>query len=44
MASSGILRRMALLGTEDSEESSATIIKVTIIGELGTSRSWVGRI
>jgi hypothetical protein len=37
MASSGMLRRVALVGTDVSEELSASIIRVTIIGELGTS-------
>jgi hypothetical protein len=35
MASSGMLRRVALVITDVSEEFSATIIRVTI-GELGT--------
>jgi hypothetical protein len=37
MASAGMLRRVALVGTEVSEEISASIIKVTRIGELGTT-------
>jgi hypothetical protein len=37
MASSGILRRVALVGTEVSEELSASFIRVTRIGELGTA-------
>jgi hypothetical protein len=37
MASFGILRRVALVKTDVSEERSASIIKVTIIGELGTT-------
>jgi hypothetical protein len=36
-ASSGMLRCMALVGTDISEERSATIIRVTRIGELGTT-------
>jgi hypothetical protein len=36
MASSGMLRRVALVRTGVSEELSACIIRVTIIGELGT--------
>jgi hypothetical protein len=36
MASSGILRRVALVGTDVSEELSASVIRVTRIGELGT--------
>jgi hypothetical protein len=35
MASSGMLRRVALVGTDDSEEFGASIIRVTRIGELG---------
>jgi hypothetical protein len=37
MASSGILRRVALVRTDVSEELSASIIRVTRIGELGTA-------
>jgi hypothetical protein len=37
MASSGVLRRVALVRTDDSEELSASIIRVTRIGELGTT-------
>jgi hypothetical protein len=37
MASSGMLRRVALIRTDVSEELSATIITVTRIGELGTT-------
>jgi hypothetical protein len=33
MASSGMLRRVALLRTDVSEELSASIIRVTITGE-----------
>jgi hypothetical protein len=36
MASSGMLRHVALVRTDVSEELSATIIRVTRIGELGT--------
>jgi hypothetical protein len=36
MTSSGMLRRVALVRTDDSEERSASIIRVTRIGELGT--------
>jgi hypothetical protein len=35
MASSGMLRRMALVRTDVSEKLSAYIIRVTRIGELG---------
>jgi hypothetical protein len=37
MASSGMLRRVALVRTYVSEELSASIIRVTRIGELGTT-------
>jgi hypothetical protein len=37
MASSGILRRVALVRTDVSEELSASFIRVTRIGELGTT-------
>jgi hypothetical protein len=36
MASSGLLRRVALVRTDVSEEPSAPITSVTRIGELGT--------
>jgi hypothetical protein len=36
MASSGMLRRVALVRTDVSEEPSAYIIRMTRIGELGT--------
>jgi hypothetical protein len=37
MASSGILRRVALVRTNVSEELSAIIIRMTRTGELGTT-------
>jgi hypothetical protein len=37
MASSGMLRRLALVKTDVSEELSASIMRVTTIGELGTT-------
>jgi hypothetical protein len=37
MSSSGLLRRVALVRTDFSEERVASIIKVTGIGELGTT-------
>jgi hypothetical protein len=37
MASSGMLRHVALVSTEVSEEFSASFIRVTRIGELGTT-------
>jgi hypothetical protein len=37
MVSSGMLRRVALVRTYVSEESSASFIRVTRIGELGTT-------
>jgi hypothetical protein len=37
MVSSGMLRRVALVRTDVSEESSASFIRVTRIGELGTT-------
>jgi hypothetical protein len=37
MVSSGMLRRVALVRTEVSEELSASFIRVTRIGELGTT-------
>jgi hypothetical protein len=36
MPSTGMLRRVALVGTDISEEQSVSIIRVTRIGELGT--------
>jgi hypothetical protein len=35
MSSSGMLRRVALVGTDVSEECIASIIRATRIGELG---------
>jgi hypothetical protein len=37
MLSSGMLRHVALVRTDVSEEISASIIRVTRIGELGTT-------
>jgi hypothetical protein len=37
MASSGMLRHVALIRTDISEELSASFIRVTRIGELGTT-------
>jgi hypothetical protein len=37
MASSGMLRRVGLVRTDVSEELSASFIRVTRIGELGTT-------
>jgi hypothetical protein len=37
MPSSGMLRRVALVITDISEDHSASIIRVTRIGELGTT-------
>jgi hypothetical protein len=37
MVSSGMLRRVALVKTDVSEELTAPFIRVTIIGELGTT-------
>jgi hypothetical protein len=37
MASSGMLCRVALVGTDVSEKRRASIIRVTRIGELGTT-------
>jgi hypothetical protein len=39
MASPGMLRRVALVRTDVSEELSASFIRVTRIGELGTTLS-----
>jgi DNA-binding TFAR19-related protein (PDSD5 family) len=53
MPSSGMLRRVALVRTDVSEELRASIIKVTKFGEVGTTldvtsnlrtqRAWVAR-
>jgi hypothetical protein len=37
MVSSGMLRRVALVRTDVSEDPSASFIRVTRIGELGTT-------
>jgi hypothetical protein len=37
MISSGMLHRVAVVRTDVSEELSASVIKVTRIGELGTT-------
>jgi hypothetical protein len=37
MASSGMLRRVAFVRTDVSEESSASFIRMTRVGELGTT-------
>jgi hypothetical protein len=37
MVSSGMLRRVSLVRTDVSEEPSASFIRVTRIGELGTT-------
>jgi hypothetical protein len=37
MASSGMLRRVVLVGSDVLEELSASIIRVTRTGELGTT-------
>jgi hypothetical protein len=39
MISSGLLRRVALVRTDISEELSASFIMVTRIGELGTTKN-----
>jgi hypothetical protein len=38
MVSSGMLRRVAVVRTDVSEESSASIIRATRIGEIGTTQ------
>jgi hypothetical protein len=38
MVSSGLLRRVALVRTDVSEEPRASFIRVTRIGELGTTQ------
>jgi hypothetical protein len=42
MASSGMLRRVVLVRTDVSEELRASIIRVTRIGELGTTLAVLG--
>jgi hypothetical protein len=42
MVSSGILRRVALVRTEVSEERNASFIRVTRIDELGTTLAVTG--
>jgi hypothetical protein len=39
MVSSGLLRRVALVRTDVSEEPGASSIRVTKIGELGTTQA-----
>jgi hypothetical protein len=39
MVSSGLLRRVALVGTDVSEEPGASFTRVTKIGELGTTQA-----
>jgi hypothetical protein len=39
MVSSGLLRRVALVRTDVSEEPGASFIRVTKIGELGTTQA-----
>jgi hypothetical protein len=39
MVSSGLLRRVALVITDVSEEHGASFIRVTKIGELGTTQA-----
>jgi hypothetical protein len=42
MVSSGMLRRVDLVRTDASEERSAYFIRVTRIGELGTTLALLG--
>jgi demethoxyubiquinone hydroxylase (CLK1/Coq7/Cat5 family) len=39
MTSSGMLRRVALVRTDVSEERSASFIRVTSVGELGATQA-----
>jgi hypothetical protein len=39
MVSSGLLRRVALVRTDVSEKPGASLIRVTKIGELGTTQA-----
>jgi hypothetical protein len=39
MVSSGLLRRVAIVRTDVSEEPGASFIRVTKIGELGTTQA-----
>jgi hypothetical protein len=39
MVSSGLLRRVVLVRTDVSEEPGASLIRVTKIGELGTTQA-----
>jgi hypothetical protein len=43
MVSSGLLRRVALVRTDVSEEPGASFIRVTKIGELGTTQATSNR-
>jgi hypothetical protein len=44
MVSSGMLRRVPLVRTDVSEESSASFIRVTRVGELGTQAATSNRV
>jgi hypothetical protein len=44
MSSSGMLRRVALVRTDVSEELGASIIRVTRLGELGTTFAVTSRV
>jgi hypothetical protein len=39
MVSSGLLRRVALVRTDVSEDPGASVIRVTSVGELGTTQA-----